>query len=103
MRIILIAYKHNNSVHDYSKFFDKIEKYSHTKVTETCCLINTSVSPKKIYRELRVLVGKKGDALLVLGISKIWKGHGPANLMDWISKNIELRADNKNTFLQILT
>jgi len=50
MRIILIAYEHNNSLHDYSNFFDNIMDYSHTKVTESCYLIKTRASPNKSIR-----------------------------------------------------
>ena len=99
MRIILIAFEHKNSGYDYSKFFEKIEEYSHVKVTDTCYLITTTVSPKKIYRELRKLMTPTGDTLVVMGISKIWKGHGSSKLMGWISRNLKLTKIKKNNFL----
>ena len=77
MRIILITYEHNNSLHDYSNFFDNIMDYSHTKVTERCYLIKTRASPNKIYKELRKSIDNKGDTLIVMSISKIWVGRGP--------------------------
>ena len=91
MRIILITYEHNNSLHDYSNFFDDIMDYSHTKVTERCYLIKTRTSPNKIYKELRKSIDNKGDTLIVMGISKIWVGRGPEHLVDWISRNIHSR------------
>jgi len=92
MRILLIAYEHHSKLpYDYSNFFDKIKEFSHAKVTERGYLIKTTMSPKKIYKELRKSIGSKGDTLIVMSISKIYKGHGPENLMDWISRNIHSR------------
>ncbi len=91
MRILLIAYEHSKLRHDYSNFFDQIKEFSHAKVTERGYLIKTTMSPKKIYNELRKSIGSKGDTLIVMSISKIYKGHGPDNLMDWISRNIYSR------------
>ena len=53
MRLVLIAYEHSKLRHDYSNFFDQIKEFSHAKVTERGYLIKTTMSPKKIYNELR--------------------------------------------------
>lgn len=87
MAVLLVTYNLKLSGPNNMKLITAIEKFDHTKLTESSYAIATSDSPKRILDVLRPLVDEN-DLLFVLTLALPAAGHGDAGKIHWLEGNM---------------
>ena len=64
MGLLSVTYKTDNYEPHYVDFQDLINQYPHRKISDSSYIIETTLSPKKVYEELRIHINQS-DTLII--------------------------------------
>ena len=79
--LLFITYNINSlGPEEYMDFQKAIQEYPHRKISDSCYMIKTKLSPETIYDELRTHLSKR-DTLIICPFTRPWYGRSAANLI----------------------
>ena len=85
MKLLSVTYKINNDEPHYVDFQNLLIKYPSRKISNSSYIIETNLSPKEVYEELRMQINQS-DTLIISKFANPWHGHCNADVIDWIIK-----------------
>lgn len=85
MAKLLIVHKFKKKRLEHARFQDIIDEFPNARISNSCFVIDTKLTPKQIYRELRGFISDT-DSLFVMTVSSPWHGRGENEVVDWMTK-----------------
>ena len=87
MPLLLVAYDPDNIEQDHSKLLDRIEIYSHVRLTRHSYAIITDKTPETVCGELNKYL-EKNDNVYVITLKRPYDGCKPSLTNDWLYKEL---------------
>ncbi len=87
MPLLLVTYDFTKAKKNYSDFFNRIDRFSNVRLTESSFAIITDKSPKIICGELEKFISED-DNLYVITLKKPFDVCGPNLTGDWLKKTL---------------
>ena len=87
MALLLVAFEHDKPEQDHSDLINRIEKYSHVRLTKSSYGIITDKDPEIVSEELKKYIDKN-ENLFVITLKRPYDSCGPSLANDWLYKEL---------------
>ena len=87
MSLLLVAYDPVNIEQDHSSLLNRIEIYSHVRLTRHSYAIKTDKTPETVCGELNKYL-EKNDNVYVITLKRPYDGCKPSLTNDWLYKEL---------------
>ena len=85
--LLLINYQINSLKTHTEGFQNLIEEYPHKQISDSSYIIQTELSPKLIYKNLKAYLSYR-DTLIISPFAHPYHGRANSDMIEWLSERI---------------